>query len=232
MTLEDLKLAIIINAGVPGNIKESINDEDFEKYLESIINSISSEIELYIGRSLVKREYTESLENAYENRLVLRNSPIKEVISVQSMNGVDLDLAKIMQYTDEFALESGVIETDPAFPTRMRRVGLGAGYANRPRKSVKVKYVAGYIMPNDGTEEEPSDFPLVLTNLALSIALRLITRSADATRSDDMIQLTEGNVTRMWGTAVSAELAKVGNFTKAEQQILNKFRKRVMVVSV
>lgn len=231
MTLDQLKLALVTTAGIPKNIHESINDEEFEKYLEGIINSISSEIELYIGRSLVEREYTEALENAYENRLVLRNSPIKEVISVQSMNGVDLDLEKIMQYTDEFALEAGVIETDPAFPTRMRVVGLG-GYPNRPRKSIKVKYVAGYVMPNDETEDNPSDLPLAITNLAITIALRLITRAADATRSDDMIQLTEGNVTRMWGTAVSAELAKVGNFTKAEQKVLNRFRKRVMVVSV
>ncbi len=120
------------------------------------INAASEYIERQAGRNFARREYRERYEGTGSGHLVLDNYPVKKIKEIK-----DLYTGKTVR-KEEYYLEndgkSGIVYRDSGWA----RTGYVSGLANdltAVRKSISVKYVAGYILPKDATEEMPSDLP-------------------------------------------------------------------------
>lgn len=222
VSLEDAKAELNASPFVPIELK--LDDPEVENYIIKLINSISSQVEMIIGRELGLREYSEAITISNNPNLLLSNFPIKKLNSMKVASGgtfkeYPLNSDLILEFNDKRSLSIGKLYIESSFVPRALLVGLGA-YKYQDLKTVLINYEAGYVLPQQATEENPSDLPAAVSGIVLDVLARAFRDQVDNTRSDDMIQLTEGNVTRMWGTSVMNELAKKGYFTKAEQEIL------------
>lgn len=120
------------------------------------INAASAYIEKQAGRRFGRREYSEQYEGTGSQRLLLNNYPVKKIKEIK-----DLSMGRAIrkaEYYLENGGESGIIYRDDGWA----KCGYPSGLANDltvVKKNISVKYVAGYILPKDGTEELPSDLP-------------------------------------------------------------------------
>ena len=99
--------------------------------------------------------------------LVLQQYPIRSVEYVKdTMDGVDIDPDSY-----DFSMEGdvGVLYRDLGWVFRGYIAGLANDYV-APRRYLEVKYTAGYILPKDATEEEPSDLPADIVGIVWGIA--------------------------------------------------------------
>ncbi len=121
-----------------------------------IINAASAYIEGQTGRKFGRREYTERYEGTGSQRLLLNNYPVKKIKEIKDLSA-GMIIGKGTYYLENNG-ESGIVYRDGGWA----KSGYPSGLANDltvVKKSLSVKYIAGYILPKDGTEENLSDLP-------------------------------------------------------------------------
>lgn len=210
--------------------------EDFDyahpvvvRKLSTIINRVSSEVESYIGRPLGKSKHVEKIALSTNPQIVLRHRPIREVISVESGYGVKPE--DFMRYTDESSLREGILHAGNILPMTRNSVGFGR-YPQYSLKRMTIEYEAGYILPKDATEDNPSDLPSDIIGVVLETSLNIFIEEMDFNRAQGLIQRQEGNVNRIWASSVMPDLMKHGVFSKANQRVLDQYKNTVSAVSI
>lgn len=121
-----------------------------------MINAASSYIETQTGRKFRKKERTERYTGTGSQKLVLNHYPIKSISMIR-----DISSGKIIGENDYYLEnegENGILHKDDGWPGRGYPSGL-AGDVNMLKKSIEVTYTAGYVLPKDGTRNEPADLP-------------------------------------------------------------------------
>lgn len=129
--------------------------------LALLINRASAEIETALERKLGRATYTEPVTPSGSQRLLLKQWPILAVAKV-IQDGAELDPGS---YTIE---EGGVLYKDDGWAWQ----GYPHGLAYDPwaaSRDLLITYTAGYILPKDGTEEEPSTLPADLEGLCMEM---------------------------------------------------------------
>lgn len=121
-----------------------------------LINAASAYIEKQAGRHFGRREYSERYEGTGRHSLLLDNYPVRKVKEIK-----DMSTGKAVgkeEYYLENGGESGIVYRESGWAVHGHPSGL-ANDLTAVRKSISVRYVAGYILPKDGTEGTPSDLP-------------------------------------------------------------------------
>ena len=121
-----------------------------------LINSASAWIETITGRKFGKATYTHRYVAPGAQELVLTQYPIRAVEYVRDTeNGVDIAPGS---YDFTMTGDVGVLYRDEGWVFRGYVGGLANDYI-APRRYLEVKFTAGYVLPKDATEDEPSDLP-------------------------------------------------------------------------
>ena len=120
-----------------------ITDTASDAKITMILGMISAEIEAYCGRIFGKDDYTKTCKGTGTEFLILDQSPILTATATENDE----------EFTD-FTIQSGVMleYTDGVFNTA---------------SDYTISYTAGYILPEDATEEVPSTLPLDLENACI-----------------------------------------------------------------
>lgn len=130
------------------------------------INAASGYIEKQTGRKFGRRKYQERHEGTGGQKLVLGHYPVKKIFSIKDLaSGGNIGKG---EYWMEDEGELGIVYRDGGWP----KAGYPSGLANdmaMARKNIAVSYMAGYILPKDGTEEAPSDLPYDLQHAVWSM---------------------------------------------------------------
>lgn len=132
-----------------------------------LINAASAWIETITGRKFGKATYVHRYAAPGVQELVLQQYPIRSVEYVLDVySGVTYDPSSY-----DFVMEGniGVLYRDEGWPFR----GYPYGLANDIRmasRSLEVKFTAGYVLPKDATEDEPSDLPWDILSIVWGIA--------------------------------------------------------------
>lgn len=124
--------------------------------LERLINGASSYIESMTGRKFRRQDYQENHYGSGSQELCLNQYPIVKVDRITDMENA-MEIAPASYSLLEYG-HIGVVYRDAGWTYE----GYIGGLANDKvagRRYLKVQYTAGYILPKDATEEEPSDLP-------------------------------------------------------------------------
>lgn len=121
-----------------------------------MINAASSYIETQTGRKFQKKERTERYTGNGSQKLVLNHYPIKSIGIIRDISSGEIIGENA--YCLENEGESGILHKDDGWPGRGYASGL-ANDINVLKKSIEITYTAGYVLPKDGTRNEPSDLP-------------------------------------------------------------------------
>ncbi len=128
--------------------------------LSQLINAASAWLETTLGRKLGRNDYRERHTGTGTQRLVLEQYPIRVVSRVMDTDsGAEID-----GYDWDDEDDIGVVYREDGWTYQGHIGGLARDYV-APRRYLMVEYTAGYILPKDATEEEPSDFPADLEAL-------------------------------------------------------------------
>jgi len=146
-TLEDmLEMLQIDPANAGAEVKNNII---------RLINAASSWIENMLGRKLGRAGYVHHFSGSDAQELVLRQYPIRSVEYVRDDAGKEIPPD---EYDFTMTGNIGVLYKDTGWAFKGYIKGLANDYA-AAKRYLEVRYTAGYILPKDGTEEEPSDLP-------------------------------------------------------------------------
>ena len=124
--------------------------------LERLINASSSYIETMTNRKFGRQKYIENHHGSGWQELCLNQYPIKAVESVKDTETGQLIEAE--SYSFDETGEIGVLYRDAGWSDRSYLGGLALDKVAQKRY-LRVCYSAGYILPKDATEEQPSDLP-------------------------------------------------------------------------
>lgn len=122
--------------------------------LSQLINAASAWLETTLGRKLGRQDYRERYAASGTQRLVLEQYPIR---TVKKITDTDNDEELGGYYWDDDG-QVGVVYREEGWTYHGHIGGLARDFI-APRRYLLVEYTAGYILPKDATEEEPSDFP-------------------------------------------------------------------------
>ncbi|WP_347564075.1 hypothetical protein [Flavonifractor plautii] len=132
-----------------------------------LINSASAWIETITGRKFGKATYTHRYVAPGTQELVLTQYPIRTVEYVRDTeHGVSIDPSS---YDFTMTGDVGVLYRDEGWVFRGYIGGLANDYT-APRRYLEVKFTAGYVLPKDATEDEPSDLPEDIVAIVWGIA--------------------------------------------------------------
>src|SRR5699024_1208964 len=121
-----------------------------------LINSASAWIETMTGRKFGKATYTHRYVAPGAQELVLTQYPIRSVEYVKDTDtGQNIDPDS---YDFTMTGDVGVLYRDAGWIFRGYIGGLANDYL-APKRYLEVKFTAGYVLPKDATEDEPSDLP-------------------------------------------------------------------------
>ena len=129
-------------------------DPQQDAALSQLINSASAWLETTLGRKLGRRDYRQRYTATGTQRLVLEQYPIRKITKITD---TDNDEEVTGYYWDDDG-DIGVVYREDGWTYHGHIGGLARDYI-APRRYLLVEYTAGYILPKDATEEEPSDFP-------------------------------------------------------------------------
>lgn len=197
--------------------------------LSSLINEVSAEVESYIKRPLGKQEYNEFVTLSTNPQIQLTHRPIREVLEINSQYPITVN--DVMNYTDKMSLEEGTLQVGRALPMTRTYVGL-ARYPQHSLLRAMVKYEAGYVLPQDATEDNPSDLPADIKGVVKRTCVQLFNDAYDYNKAQGLIVRQEGNVNRMWSDNTELQILQHGVFSKAEQRVLDAYKAHASVVSV
>ena len=139
-----------------------MSDEDIssDSLLIQLINRASTSVERALGRKLRRSDYVERLKGTGSQYLLVEHYPIVHVASIkQAGEEIDPGLYDIATQGN-----AGVICKDDGWTYYGYPQGL-TGDPVTGSRNIEVKYTAGYILPWEATEEEPSDLPADLEGL-------------------------------------------------------------------
>ncbi len=135
--------------------EEEISDRD-KNNLERLINAASAYIEAMTGRKFGRRDYVENHFGSGSQELCLDQYPVRKVDRITDRETrTEIDPGS---YSIEEQGEIGVVFRDEGWPARGYAAGL-AGDLTARKRYLQVVYTAGYILPKDACEEQPSDLP-------------------------------------------------------------------------
>lgn len=158
-TLEDTMERL----GIPADI----DDETVKNNIIRLINSASAWVETITGRKFGRATYTHRYAAPGHQELVLNQFPIREVEYVKDIaTGTIIDPRS---YDFSMGGDVGVLYRDAGWPLRGYAAGLAMDFQTLSRY-LEVKFTAGYILPKDATEDEPSDLPADITDIVWGIA--------------------------------------------------------------
>lgn len=124
--------------------------------LERLINAASSYIETMTNRKFGRQVYVENHHGSGWQELCLNQYPIKSVESVMDVENkqiIDSD-----SYSFDDTGDIGVLYRDAGWADRSYLGGLAYDKV-APKRYLKVSYSAGYVLPKDATDGQPSDLP-------------------------------------------------------------------------
>ena len=133
-------------------------DEDV--MLIQLINRASASIEQALGRQLRRTVHTERHKGTGNQHLLVEHYPIVDILYIKQA-GVEIDPGL---YDTTMQGHAGVIYKDDGWPYYGYPYGL-TGDPVTGSRNLEVRYTAGYILPWEGTEEEPTDLPADLEGL-------------------------------------------------------------------
>ena len=139
-----------------------MSDEDIssDSLLIQLINRASTSVERALGRKLRRSDYVERLKGTGSQYLLVEHYPIVHVASIkQAGEEIDPGLYDIATQGN-----AGVICKDDGWTYYGYPQGL-TGDPVTGSRNIEVKSTAGYILPWEATEEEPSDLPADLEGL-------------------------------------------------------------------
>ena len=144
-----------------------LEDEDPQRdaALSQLINSASAWLETTLGRKLGRRDYRQRYTATGTQRLVLEQYPIRKITKITD---TDNDEEVTGYYWDDDG-DIGVVYREDGWTYHGHIGGLARDYI-APRRYLLVEYTAGYILPKDATEEEPSDLPWDIIAIVWGIA--------------------------------------------------------------
>lgn len=147
-------------------IPPELEDITVKNNIIRLINSASAWIETITGRKFGKQTYTQRYPGTGYQELVLQQYPIRNVEYVKDIqDGVDIDPAS---YDYIMGGDVGVLYRDLGWVFRGYTSGLANDYVASQRY-LEVKYTAGYILPKDATDDEPSDLPADIVGIIWGI---------------------------------------------------------------
>lgn len=197
-TLEALKTFL----GIPADDV----DEQRDAALIQLINAASAWLETMLGRKLGKHTYHERKIASGTQRLVLEQWPIR---SIERISDTDSNGAEITGYDFEDEGDIGVVYREEGWTYRGHIGGLAMDYV-APRRYLLVDYTAGYILPKDATEDEPSDFPADLEALLWNMAAQqwaIIENDAAGLAAfsiSDVHWTFDKNISELWQGVISS----------------------------
>lgn len=122
--------------------------------LIQLINAASAWLETQLGRKLGLHTYIQKCAGPGTQRLVLEHYPIISIEQIKSLTTGEI----INGYDFDQDGEIGVVYREDGWTYQGHIGGLSRDYI-APRRYLEVKYDAGYVLPKDGTEENPSTLP-------------------------------------------------------------------------
>lgn len=131
-----------------------------------LINAASSWIENMSGRKFGRQDYTEYHKGTGSQELVVNQWPIRSVKQIKST--ADGAVIPHNEYDITMTGYIGVIYKDNGWACKGYIGGLADDYIAENRY-LEVMYTAGYILPKDETEDEPSDLPADIQNVIWGI---------------------------------------------------------------
>ncbi len=150
-TLDRMKLML----GLPDEI-----DERTKEIIELLINRASAWVERQIGRHLKRQDYHQWYNADGQQELVTIEYPIVKVEYVK----VDGKIIDPRTYDYGQTKDIGVIYRDEGWPKAGYRRGLAYDIV-APKRKIEVSYTAGYVLPQDATEDDPQTLPADLEGL-------------------------------------------------------------------
>ena len=148
-------------------ISEEEADQAAKNNLVRLINAASAWIETITGRHFGKATYTDRYAGPGAQELVLREYPIRSVEYVKdTVTGGLIDPGT---YDFSMSGDIGVLYRDMGWTFRGYPYGLANDYRAASRY-LEVKFTAGYVLPKDATEDEPSDLPADIISIVWGIA--------------------------------------------------------------
>ena len=137
-------------------IPEDSADTTVKNNIIRLINSASAWVETVTGRKFGKAVYTDRYAGPGTQELFLKQYPIRSVEYVKDTTAG----AFIEPESYDFTMTGniGVLSRDAGWNFKGYVGGLAGDYYAAQRY-LEVKYTAGYVLPKDGTAEEPADLP-------------------------------------------------------------------------
>lgn len=158
-TLEDTMERL----GIPADAA----DTTVKNNITRLINSTSAWVETITGRRFGKATYTHKYVAPGHQELLLDQFPIRAVEYVKdTSSGAIIDPES---YDFTMTGNVGVLFRDAGWPVRGYPSGLAQDFHAMSRY-LEVKFTAGYILPKDATEDEPSDLPADIIAIVWGIA--------------------------------------------------------------
>lgn len=200
------------------------DDADVNDEICRLINAWSSYVEQATNTTFAIREYVEVYRGSNHPTMTLKHYPITEVVKIEqlSTNGEvvgEYNIENMMQMMDEQDLANGMIYFEPSWTIRATSTGIIPEPFVRLR-SLKVTYRAGYVLPKDATDDNPSTLPSSLEELVTDLVRAQFILNTDAIRANNLIGLTEGNVQRLWAPPQEFKL------TATQEKVLSYFKRR------
>lgn len=159
-TLKTMKRMLGIVEDETGNGQDDV--------LTLFIKAASDWVETMTGRKFRKQSYTEQYAASGFQKLILNQWPI---LSVQYVKDVTDGGDKVIDpCTYDFTMtgDIGVLYKDSGWPYRAYIGGL-AYDPTMFRRTLEVRYTAGYIMPGKGTKKDPPTLPFDLEKVVWDI---------------------------------------------------------------
>lgn len=179
-------------------------DERRDNALTQLINAASAWLETQLGRKLGRQNYTQKYIASGTQRLALEQYPIRAIEQIK--NTMDGSLFDGYDFDEEG--EIGVVYREDGWTYQGHIGGLSRDFI-APRRYLEVKYTAGYILPQDATEDEPSDLPADLEAVIWNMVAQqwaIIENDAaglSAFSISDVSWTFDKNISDTWQTVIS-----------------------------
>lgn len=141
-------------------------DPQRDAIITNLINSVSAWVERMTGRKLGKHTYIQQYVASGTQELVLLQWPIVSVDYVKDTNAGGV--IPPAEYDFNVTGDIGVLYKDDGWPLRGYRGGLAYDIV-APMRCLEVKYIAGYVLPKDATEDDPCTLPADLQGVVWEI---------------------------------------------------------------
>lgn len=136
-------------------------DTGSDGVLIQLIDRASASIERALGRKLRRATYTERLKGTGNQYLLVEHYPIRAIEYIKQA-GTEISPGL---YDSSMQGHAGVIYKDDGWSYHGYPYGL-TGDPITGSRDIEIRYTAGYVLPWEATDEEPSNLPADLEGLA------------------------------------------------------------------